>query len=108
MYCASFLRASTSPARTRTLLCTEKPLWRQASMLADSRSPMAPSAASSLSTSERNPCSSSFTGTAGNATKIAALQEAIDDALFEQPLQPPLGSQFGHVAIGALVERARA
>ncbi len=28
--------------------------------------------------------------------------------LFEQPLQPPLGSQFGHVAIGALVERARA
>ena len=35
-------------------------------------------------------------------------KEAIDDALFEQPLQPPLGSQFGHVAISALVERARA
>ncbi len=28
----------------------------------------------------------------------------IDDALFEQPLQAPLGSQFRHVAIGALVE----
>ena len=40
--------------------------------------------------------------------RIAAFQEAIDDALFEQPLQPPLESQFGHVAIGALVERARA
>jgi len=40
--------------------------------------------------------------------RIAAFQEAIDDALRKQPLQPPLGSQFGHVAIGALVERARA
>jgi len=39
---------------------------------------------------------------------ISAFQEAIDDALFRQPLQPPLGSQFCHVAIGALVERARA
>src|SRR3990172_1255721 len=35
MYCASFLRPSASPARTRTPLCTEKPLWRQPSMLAD-------------------------------------------------------------------------
>jgi hypothetical protein len=40
--------------------------------------------------------------------RIAAFQEALDDALFEQPLQTPLGSQFRHVAIGALVEGARA
>ena len=39
--------------------------------------------------------------------RISAFQEALDDALFEQPLQPSLGSQFGHVAIGALVEGAR-
>src|SRR2546428_12083509 len=38
--------------------------------------------------------------------RIAAFQEALDDALFEQPLQAPLGSQFRHVAIGALVEGA--
>ena len=40
--------------------------------------------------------------------RIAAFQEALDDALFEQPLQAPLGSQFCHLAIGALVEGARA
>ena len=39
--------------------------------------------------------------------RISAFQEALDDALLDQPLQAPLGSQFGHVAIGALVERAR-
>jgi len=33
--------------------------------------------------------------------RISAFQESVDDALFEQPLQAPLGSQFGHVAIGA-------
>ena len=38
---------------------------------------------------------------------IAAFQEALDDALFEQPLQATLGSQFRQVAIGARVERAR-
>jgi hypothetical protein len=43
-----------------------------------------------------------------SVVRISAFQEAIDDALFEQPLQPPLGSQFRHVAIGALVEGARA
>ncbi len=40
--------------------------------------------------------------------RIAAFQEALDDALFEQPLQASLGSQFRHVAIGALVEGTRA
>jgi len=40
--------------------------------------------------------------------RIAAFQEALDDALFEQPLQAPLGSQFRQVAIGALVKGARA
>jgi hypothetical protein len=40
--------------------------------------------------------------------RIAAFQEALDDALLEQPLQVPLGSQFRQVAIGALVKRARA
>jgi len=40
--------------------------------------------------------------------RIAAFQEPLDDALFEQPLQAPLGAQLGQVAIGALVERARA
>jgi len=40
--------------------------------------------------------------------RIAAFEEALDDALFQQPLQAPLGSQFRQVAIGALVERARA
>src|SRR5712691_12550041 len=40
--------------------------------------------------------------------RIAAFEEALDDALFQQPLQAPLGSQFGQVAIGALVEGARA
>src|SRR2546427_683983 len=39
MYCASFLQPSASPARTRTPLCTEKPPWRQARMLADRRAP---------------------------------------------------------------------
>ena len=39
--------------------------------------------------------------------RVAAFQEALDDALFEQPLQPTLGSQFRHVAIGALVKGAR-
>jgi hypothetical protein len=39
---------------------------------------------------------------------IAAFQEAIDNALFEQPLQAPPGSQFRQVAIGASVEGARA
>jgi len=36
--------------------------------------------------------------------RIAAFEEALDDALFQQPLQAPLGSQFRQVAIGALVE----
>src|SRR6266581_8175432 len=40
--------------------------------------------------------------------RITAFQEAFDHALFEQSLQPPLGSQFRQVAIGALVEGARA
>ena len=40
--------------------------------------------------------------------RISAFQESLDDALLEQPLQAPLGSQFRHVAIGASVERARA
>jgi hypothetical protein len=40
--------------------------------------------------------------------RIAASEEALDDALFEQPLQAPLGSQFRQVAIGALVEGAHA
>jgi len=40
--------------------------------------------------------------------RIAAFEEALDDALFEQPLQAPLGSQFRHVPISALVEGARA
>ena len=40
--------------------------------------------------------------------RIAAFEEALDDALFEQPLQAPFGSQSRQVAIGALVERARA
>ena len=40
--------------------------------------------------------------------RIAAFQEALDDALFEQPLQAPLGSQFRQVAIGALIEGTRA
>jgi hypothetical protein len=39
---------------------------------------------------------------------IAALQEALNDTLFEPPLQAPLGSQFRQVAIGASVEGARA
>jgi hypothetical protein len=34
--------------------------------------------------------------------------QALDDALFEQPLQAPRGSQFRQVAIGALIKRARA
>jgi hypothetical protein len=37
MYCASFLRPSASPARIRTPLWTEKPLWRQASMIAGAK-----------------------------------------------------------------------
>jgi len=40
--------------------------------------------------------------------RIAAFEEALDDALFEQPLQAPVGSQFRQVAISALVKRARA
>jgi hypothetical protein len=40
--------------------------------------------------------------------RVSAFQEALDDALFKQPLQPPLGSQFRHVTIGASVEGARA
>ena len=40
--------------------------------------------------------------------RIAAFEEALDDALFEQPLQASLGAQFRQVAIGALIERARA
>ena len=39
---------------------------------------------------------------------VPAFEKALDDALLEQPLQALLGSQFGHVPIGALVERARA
>jgi len=39
---------------------------------------------------------------------ISAFHEPLDGALFEQPLQAPLGAQFGQMAIGALVERARA
>ena len=39
--------------------------------------------------------------------RISAFQESIDGALFEQPLQPAIGSQFRHVAIGALVKGAR-
>ena len=42
------------------------------------------------------------------AVRVAAFEEALDDALFEQALQAPLGSQFRQVAIGALVEGARA
>jgi hypothetical protein len=40
--------------------------------------------------------------------RITAFEKALDDALFEQPLQTPLGSQFHQVAIGALIEGARA
>ena len=43
-----------------------------------------------------------------SVVRIAAFQEALDDALFEQPLQASLGAQFRQVAIGALIERARA
>ena len=38
---------------------------------------------------------------------ISAFHEPLDGALFEQPLQAPLGAQFGQMAIGASVERAR-
>src|SRR5207244_1308881 len=55
--------------------CTEKPLWRQASRLADSRSPMAPSATSSLSTSERKPHSSNFTGITGSTTNAPSARK---------------------------------
>jgi hypothetical protein len=40
--------------------------------------------------------------------RIAAFEEALDDALFEPPLQASLGAQFRQVAIGASVKRARA
>src|SRR5439155_1815522 len=40
--------------------------------------------------------------------RVAAFEEALDDALFEQALQAPLGSQFREVAIGALIEGTRA
>ena len=43
-----------------------------------------------------------------SVVRIAAFQEAIDDALLEQALQAPLAAQLPHVAIGALVERAGA
>ena len=37
--------------------------------------------------------------------RVPAFQKALDDALFEQPLQAPLESQVGEVVIGALGER---
>ncbi len=40
--------------------------------------------------------------------RIAALEEALDDALLEQPLQAPFGSQFSQVANCAQVKGARA
>ena len=43
-----------------------------------------------------------------SVVRIAAFDEALDNALFKQALQPPFGSQFRQVAIGASVERARA
>src|SRR6266853_4713279 len=43
-----------------------------------------------------------------SVVRVAAFEEALDDAFFEQPLQAPLGSQFGQVAIGALIEETRA
>ena len=39
--------------------------------------------------------------------RIAAFEEALNDTLFEQPLQAPLGSEFRHVTHSALVKRTR-
>lgn len=67
---ASFLRPCTSSFVTRTALCTEKPLWRQASLLARRGAPIKPSARRRSSTRARSPASSSFAGIAGNRTKL--------------------------------------
>ena len=41
-----------------------------------------------------------------SVVRISAFQEAVEDARLDQPRQAPLGSQFRHLAIGALVKGA--
>jgi len=64
-------------------------------MLADSRSPMASSATSSLSTSERNPCSSNFTGIAGSTTNTPSARKKVGyrQAIHSEKARSPQGDR---------------